>query len=58
MKNYTYFISYSSGSGFGNAILDKIKSPIKSIEDIQQLERALEETKGFDKVVIISFNLI
>ena len=46
-----YFVSYISGSHIGNA---KVTLPreITAIEDVRQLERALEENYGHKTVLI------
>jgi hypothetical protein len=59
---YIYYISYSFNtsegvSGFGSCSVT-IATPIASMDDIQEVQRAIESSTGNKVVVIISYILM
>lgn len=62
MKVFNYFISYFYTTkefdfGFGNCNNSRNK-PIKSIKDIQELEKLIQENFGFKELKIISYKIL
>lgn len=62
MKVFNYFISYfyttkEFGFGFGNCN-NNTNRPIKSIKDIQELEKLIQKNFNFKEVSIISYKIL
>lgn len=62
MKVFNYFISYffttkEFNFGFGNCN-NNTNRPIKSIKDIQELEKLIQENFGFNEVKIMSYKIL
>ena len=53
---YHYFVSYSHENGFGRCAF-KSEQEIKSIEDIEKIEKYMQQANGF-RVAVISYQLM
>jgi hypothetical protein len=58
---YVYFLSYSYASGIqcGNGRLEIVANKeIKSMEDIIGCERSISEINGYEKIVVLNYQLL